>query len=240
MALIRHAEARQIARDAIVLDLGDVRAQADLIMARAKAHAERTIEEARAERERILAGAHEQGYEAGFAEGREAGRIKGAEEGNAAAISARTNELKRLESSWTGALSAFGAQRDEMLDDAREALVRLACRIASRVTRRTIDADPSVVVDQVRDAAALLVGPSRLVVEVCPADEPMVREALPGVMNALGATAHAELRTNEALSAGSCVVRSEAGAVDASIESQLARIAETLAPGSPSPQDDTP
>lgn len=231
MALIRHAEAEKIARDAIVLDLGDVRAQAELILSRAKAQASRTILEARAERERIIAGAHEVGHKAGFEQGHGEGVAEGTERGNAAALASRKKELERLEASWSDALASFGASRDAMLDDARDALVLLACRIASRVTKRMIDADPAIVVDQVRESASMLTGVSRLVVEVPPSGESLVREALPGVMSSLGSSAHTEIRVDASLSDGSCVVRSAMGVIDASIETQLDRIAEALVAG---------
>ncbi len=230
MALIRHAEADRIARDAIVLDLGDVRAQAELIMSQAKAQASKTILAARAEREHILAGAREEGYRAGFEKGHAEGLVRGTEDGNAAALVERKGELSRLDSAWSAALSSFCSSRDAMLDDARDALVMLACRIASRVTRRTVEADPTVVVDQVREAASMLTGASRLVVEVGPASEAIVREALPGVMASLSSSAHAEIRVNESLTDGSCVVRSALGEIDASIETQLDRVAEALVP----------
>ena len=101
MALIRHAEADRIARDAIVLDLGDVRAQAELIMSQAKAQASKAILAARAERERIIAGAQEEGYRAGFEKGHAEGLVKGTEDGNAAALVERKGELSRLDSAWS-------------------------------------------------------------------------------------------------------------------------------------------
>lgn len=230
MALIRHAEAEKIARDAIVLDLGDVRAQAELILSRAESQASRTLMEARAERERIIAGAHEQGLREGTEQGHAEGLVLGAERGRADAKQAREAELQQIERSWADALESFNARRDAMLDDARDALIALACRIASRVTHRVIEADPGVVVDQVRESVSMVMGASRLVVEVSPACHDLVRSALPGVMASLGSSAHTEVRTDESLSPGSCVVRSAAGVIDASIETQLDRIAEALAP----------
>ena len=238
MALIRNVEADRIARDAIVLDLGDVRAQAELIMSRAKAQASRTILEARQERVRILAGAHEEGYEAGFKKGQAEGEAKGTELGNAAALVERKKELERLDAAWSEGLASFCASRDAMLDDARDALVSLACRIASRVTKRVVAGDPTIVVDQVRESASLLTGVSRLVVEVPPSSEAIVREALPGVMASLSSSAHAEVRVSESLTDGSCLVRSALGEIDASIETQLDRIAETLVPGSGSQREE--
>ena len=103
---------------------------------------------------------------------------------------------------------------------------------------RTVAGDPTIVVDQVRESASLLTGVSRLVVEVPPSSEAIVREALPGVMASLSSSAHAEVRVSESLTDGSCLVRSALGEIDASIETQLDRIAETLVPGSGSQREE--
>lgn len=240
MALIRHAEAQKIARDALVLDLGDVRAQAELIIAQAKAQASRTILEARAERERIIAGAFEEGTREGFEKGFAEGVARGTERGQADAMAARTNEIEHIEKSWSAALTDFHAERDALLDDARDAVVTLACRIASRVTQRVVEGDPAVVVDQVREAVSMVMGASRVVIEVSPSCQELVRTALPGVMASLGSTAHTEVRTDESLSQGSCIVRTAGGAVDASIETQLQRISEALVPARAPSQPESP
>lgn len=231
MALIRHAQAEKIARDALVLDLGDVRAQAELIIAQARSRASEMILDARAERERIIAGAYEEGQRAGFEAGHAQGLAQGTELGRAEALASRTAEIEQVENAWSAALASFNAQRDALLDDARDSVLTLACRIASRVTQRVVTSDPEVVVDQVRESISMVTGASRVLIEISPGCEQLVRGALPKVMAALGSSAHTEVRTDQSLSPGSCVVRTAGGQIDASIQTQLSRIAEALVPG---------
>jgi hypothetical protein len=77
MALIKHSNSRDIARDAVVLDLGDLQRQAALITRAAHDQAAAVLAEARAERERIVAGAAEAGRAAGFEEGWSRGGAQG-------------------------------------------------------------------------------------------------------------------------------------------------------------------
>ncbi len=84
MALIRHTEAASLAREAMVLDLGDLARQADELKALAEAEAERIVEGAVEQRRMILKGARDEGYDEGYkcghAEGVEAGQREGREE----------------------------------------------------------------------------------------------------------------------------------------------------------------
>src|SRR5690606_14602885 len=104
MSLIRHAQAKQIARDAVVLDLGDVQQQAAQLMEQARRRADAMLAEARAERERIIAGASEKGHAEGTARGLEEGRKCGAEQGQRAALAEWRPRLETLEKRWSEAL----------------------------------------------------------------------------------------------------------------------------------------
>ncbi len=230
MALIRTADPVLASRDAVALDLGDLRARGDALVAAAKQHASRVIAEARAERERILAGAREEGLAAGTAEGRLRGEREGRAEGHAAALAQSKERLAALESSWRAALADFESRRDAMLREASRHLLTLALRVARRVVHRVIDADPRVAEAQLEAAMSLITRPTRLRVAIHPDDEPAVREALPSLLARFPLAAHVEFVTDPALSRGSCVARSAGGEIDASIDAQLDAIARALIP----------
>lgn len=236
MALIRQANAKTMARDAVVLDLGDLKRQGDEIKARARAEAELIIARARTEREKILAGAAEQGQREGLERGTIEGRRQGQAEGRAEALAQARPQLARLEEAWTKALADFQQQREDMLAAARTEVLRLALEIARLVTRREVQAHPEVVVDQVAAVLALLSRPSRLVISIHPDDQVLVVDALPALSQRFPAATHIELACDPALERGSCIARSGAdgqssgGEIDASIATQLARIVETLLP----------
>jgi flagellar biosynthesis/type III secretory pathway protein FliH len=236
MALIRHANARTMARDAIVLDLGDLAAQGALLKARARAEADQILENAKAERERMFNGAAEEGRRAGQAKGLEEGRKQGNEAGRAEALVAEREKLKKLDASWQAALASFEGDRDRMLLDARQDIVRLAAIVAEMVTKRSLVLEPERVTDQLGAVLSLLSKPTRLVVAVHPDDEPTLRDALPSIAARAGSSAHVEFTADATLERGSCIARTSGGGViDASIRTQLQRITEVLLPGQSEP-----
>jgi flagellar assembly protein FliH len=220
-------------RDAIVLDLGDLVRQGDQVRARARADAAAILVRAAAERDRLLAGAHEEGFARGQAEGRERGMEEGREAGFAHAQEERRAELARLEAAWGEALNHFMAQRDHMLMEAKQDVLRLGVMLGEKVTRRTIAHDPSVVLAQMEAVLALISKATRLTMSVHPDDLGLARQALPGVLARFHSAQHVELLTDPAVERGSCSARTAGGGlIDASIGVQLDRIVKALLPAS--------
>lgn len=231
MAVVRQAESARVAKNAIVLDLGDLKRQGETIRALAAQEASAIIETARAERARLAAGGREEGFLAGQLEGREAGLVKGRAEGHAAALAHSRDNLAKLDANWTQALNEFVAVRETMLSEARADVIRLALAIAERVVKRTIQADPSVVASQLAAALDLVSRSTRLTIAVHPEDEAAAREALPAITARLGEGMHAQIQPDASLTRGSVIVRTATGgSVDAGIDVQLERIARTLLP----------
>jgi flagellar biosynthesis/type III secretory pathway protein FliH len=160
--------------------------------------------------------------------------------------------LETLERVWGEALKAFLDQRDELLSMAERDVVRLACAIAERVTKRSIALDAGVVRDQLRAVLATVVRPTELVISIHPSDRAMVEASLPMLLVQFPSTRHAEVVDDPVLEPGSIVARTRAGEgidsggtpgastglssglggeIDASIQTQLDRIVEALLPG---------
>lgn len=229
MAVLRSAEPRR-GGAGIALDLGDLRREAEGIVRAAREQAEAIIVEARAERERILEGAGEEGRAAGHGEGLEAGREAGRVEGRAAAHEEMRGRLEEVASAWGAALDEFTSRREHVASETRRDVVALGVAIASRVVKRSIELDPSIVVDQVRAAVELVMRRTRLVVAVHPDDRALVEEAWGGISARFGEGGHAELITDGSLSRGSCIVRTEHGEIDAEVGRQLDRMVEAMLP----------
>lgn len=231
MAVLRASRDPSLAT-AVVLDLGDLRRQADAIRESAVAEAARILEAARAERERLVATARAEGFAAGQAEGRAAGLEQGRAEGRAEALAAHRAALDALAAKWEGVLAQFLADREHLMTQARSDLVRLAVALGRRVTRRTIAHDPGVVAAQVETVLAAAAKPTRLTVRVHPEDEALAREALPTLLARFTGVEGADLVTDASLERGSCVANTRGGGeIDASIPTQLDRIAAALLPG---------
>jgi flagellar biosynthesis/type III secretory pathway protein FliH len=235
VALIKRSESDAGVHRAIALDLGDLARRAELMRAAATAEAQRILVEARAERARIMKGAAEEGRAAGHAEGREDGLAEGREAGRAEALAEFRERLATVDSEWAAMVGDFETRRETLLIEGRRAVVELAVAIAERVVHRTVELDPAVVEDQLREVLSLVAAPTTLIVRVHPEDEELVRNVLPGLRERLVGGVHVRLVTDAAVEQGSCTARTLGGAaIDGSVRTQLDRIVRELLPGAES------
>lgn len=231
MAVIKKSEAAHAVRNAVVLDLGDIARQAELLRKRAEEQAEAIVADAREERERLVSTGYAEGQAEGAKKGYAEGFAKGEEEGKQESTLAARVKLDEIEKAWTEALDDFADRRHHLLVECKENVVRLALSIAERVIHRAVSLDERVVLAQVEHALKLIGRPTRVVVLINPDDGAMVRRALPSISARLGAIEHVVLEEDQSITRGGCVVRTaEGGEIDASLETQIGRIAQTLLP----------
>lgn len=239
MAVLKLSNSADMLKDAVVLDLGDLRRQGEAIMAQARERAAAAIKAGEAERARLIADAAAVGHAQGLEQGRAEGFARGLEEGRAAGLAERREALERLDRAWTESLGAFTAARERLLDEAGRDVVLLAARLAERVVKRAVALDPSIVQDQLRAVLGLVMRPSRVSIRIHPDDRALATDALPGIVAAMGTVAHAEVQDDASLARGSCVARLRGtgagdglpgGEIDASIDTQLERLARALLP----------
>ena len=236
LPLIKNNRARELVNGAVVMNLGDVRKEADDLLDAARRDASAIVEAARLEAERLSAGAAERGYEDGRKrgehEGRIAGREEGALEGAGVAEAAIAERLGGIADGWTQALDAFLAGREVLREETRRDLLRLSIAIAERVLGRLPAHDPALVVGQVEAAMEMLPRATRLRLHALPDDLPIIethfRDANSTMLSA--ADADIDFRTDEAIVRGGCVVSAGDGEVDARLDTQVSRIVEGLFP----------
>jgi len=231
MGMIRRADLEQLTRDALVMNLDDLRSRADAIVEDARLQADRLRADAHAEHERLIASAHGQGFNEGHTEGLALGKKEGAEIGSAQARDAEAESLGVLLEGWSGALGGFEEQREQLMREARTDVIKLAAEIARRVVRRAVDIDPRVVEAQMDAVLGAIARPTRLVVRVHPDDMNCAERALPAMLGRFELCKHAELVADAAIGRGSVVASTEGGGrIDASIQAQLDRIIVELLP----------
>ena len=236
MAILKGNTAENPSRHAIALDLGDLRTQGELVVAHAKKKAEQIVAEANAERQRLISTASAEGYAAGLAKGTAEGLRQGRQHGADAAMAERRAALDGLDTAWLALANEIMVQREDMMAEASRNVIKLAIAIAERVVRRTVEADPACVVQQVEAALAMVMRPTRVVVRINPADRGLVAAALPLLTERLAHGVHLELLDDATMGRGSCGLRmteSMGGMIDATLDTQLARIAEMLVPAGP-------
>jgi len=234
MGMIRRADLEDTARNALVMHLGDLTAHGAALVQQANQQAEEILRDARAERDRLITTAREEGFKAGHAEGFAKGHADGLPKGVAEARAAHSESIAAIAGAWAAALEAFESVREDMLQAARTEVVRLAAEIASRVTRRAVELDEAAVLPQLEAVLGAVVRPSRLTLRVHPDDLELARTELPELMSRFDLCRHADLLADASLDHGSCVATTdEGGRIDAGIGTQLERILSALMPGEP-------
>ena len=235
MPLIRNKQAEHITHRAVALELDDVRAEACALIESARAEAAKIVSEALAaakqQRESIFEAARAEGERVGYEKGFEAGRSEAMEKVLAESLGPYRELLDRLAPVWAEELERFGQERERLMEEARREVLTFAMEIARRVVHRTIGTDESVCVDQVAEAVRLIGRPTQLRISIAPEDRDVLERALPGVLQAANLACDVEVVEDTEISRGGCRLWTQEGAVDATIETQLSRIAEALVPG---------
>lgn len=230
MALMKSHQATPALKEAVVLDLGDIGAQAAKIRAAAETKASQIISEAERKAAEITGGAEKKGFDhgraEGHAEGLEAGRAAGREE----AFQAAHEELQQLLAAWRDVAVQWDAQRKDMDREARHAVLEFALRMAEKLIHRAIEVDPTVVVDQLAQALSHVLRPLDVTVHAHQDDIPLIEEALPDLLAEFNHLEHVHLHRDAEVTRGGCIVTFGQGRIDATIEKQLERVIDTILP----------
>ena len=134
------------------------------------------------------------------------------------------------------ALEAFAAAERSMAEmcdryavQAEAAAVDLAFQIAEKVIAATVASDPEAVLGVVSGALLRTTDRDHLVLEVNPGDFELVRDSASELAARLGGINRMEVVSERRVEPGGCVVRTEAGEIDARVSSQLERVRQLLA-----------
>ena len=222
--------------NAVVMNLGDVRAEATAIVENARREAAEIVAAAEAKAASLVEGAAERGHAEGYARGEEAGHTAGhaagTEVGRTAAEDAMSSQLQELADGWSTALDSIVQARELLHEEARRDLVRLSMAIAERVLGTLPAHDPTLVIGQVEAAVEMLAGATRLRIRIHPEDRPLVETHFADATSRIGSSQDTDLllETDETIIRGGCVVSAGDGQVDARIDAQVSRIVKGLFP----------
>jgi flagellar assembly protein FliH len=236
MALVKQIDAAEMAKRAVVLDLGDLARQGQRILEQARIEAAKIVEDGRKERARLIENADKVGYQQGFNRGLDEGRKTGFADGAAQAVKQRAVEIEKIELGWAQALSEFIADRQRLMEEAQLDVTRLAVMLAEKVTKRVIDADPTIIERQMAEVLGHVLRSTRLVVVCNPDDEEILEGAMPRLLAVLQNQIDVTMATDESIVRGGCQVRlaetasGPGGRIDATIDGQMARLTRELLP----------
>ncbi len=232
MALIKSTRSGPLAKGASVFDLSDLTRETEQLRRVAEQQAHQIMHRAKVESQKLI----DSGTDRGFAEGNEKGLAEGRAEGHQAgreeAIAQFAPQLQELQTAFIAVVERWEADLNSMLLAAREDVLDFALAMAEKVTHRVVQADTSVIGDQLAEALKLLVAPRAVTVTIAPQDRALVESMLPELIERISTCTHATIRDDDSITRGGCVVSTGAGRIDARIEIQIQRIVDTLLPQS--------
>lgn len=136
--------------------------------------------------------------------------------------------LERVQRLLHEMVTAFSEQREELLKQMRPSVVRLVVGMARRIVGRELETDREAIRRVIDEALGELGRSGRVAVRVSPADAEVLREAVDQNRWAPPSMVELDIVADPAVSSGGCVLESDYGRVDATIETQLDELARTL------------
>ncbi len=153
------------------------------------------------------------GYQDGYRDGLAA--LEGFKQSYASQVTAQMGTVTQ----------AYGQQLDSLQQQMAHALAVTATHLARQMVRTEITQRPELVAAVAQEAVdTLLLSAKHITVRVHPDDLPLVAQGAADVLNARGA----RLLPDDSVSRGGCVVESDIGAIDASVETRWRRTAAAL------------
>ena len=199
--------------------------QAELILNQAREDAEQILSQARqraeAEQEEIRAGARDEGYREGYAQG-----IAKAMDDS---VRDREATAARLEKEVQSFLEKASLAREEMLLQTREELLELCLSIAEKVVRVSLKSSSEVIVRMIQTATERMKRQEWVHIYISGCDARQVAQISPALTTTLGALSqHIKVVPMGDDEGGTCIVETPEEIVDASVSTQMSNIRDVL------------
>ena len=199
--------------------------QAELILNQAREEAQQLLDQAReqalSEQEEIRAGARDEGYREGYAQG-----IAKAMDDS---VRDREATAARLEKEVKAFLEKASLAREEMLLQTKDELLELCLSIAEKVVRVSLRSSSEVIVRMIQTATERMKRQEWVHIYISGCDARQVAQISPALTTTLGALSqHIKVVPMGDDEGGTCIVETPEEIVDASVSTQISNIRDVL------------
>ena len=199
--------------------------QAELILNQAREEAEQILAQARqraeAEQEEIRAGARDEGYREGYAQG-----IAKAMDDS---VRDREATAARLEKEVQAFLEKASLAREEMLLQTRDELLELCLSVAEKVVRVSLKSSSEVIVRMIQTATERMKRQEWVHIYISGCDSRQLAQISPALTSSLGALSqHIKIIPMGDDEIGTCIVETPEEIADASVSTQMSNIRDVL------------
>ena len=203
----------------------DAEKKAEEIIADAQNNAEKIIEQSKEKAEEIKEQAEKEGYDSGYQKGYDEGHKKGIEDGR----NKVNDELEKKMQELNEILNEVESHFEEELERLPIEVINLSLDIASRILRKEIHVEPELINNIIFD----------ILEEIGAAHEEIVIKVSPEMVDYINTVKiekflgqqSAEIVADSSLNEGDCVIETEFGGKDATIENKLDLIEKKLYQG---------
>ncbi|MEW6251416.1 MAG: FliH/SctL family protein [Planctomycetota bacterium] len=231
---------RKQANAARAFSFEDVEHRARALLAAARAQAARIVHDAEDDAAGIVARQRQTAYEQGLAEGRQAGLAQARAEARAAAQQAASAELAQLTRALQAGLAEVERNKRSLLAQAETGLIELALAIARRVCKFAAGASSAAAQANCRTLLELVRHADDVEVRFSPADHALLAETTPALARDVAALEHVRVVADDAVGPGGCIVRTQDAVLDATLATQLDRVAAEICPAAGAVGSDCP
>lgn len=152
---------------------------------------------------------------------REAAAKEGYEEG----INAAKQDIEKLKNSMEEFLNAKQDVYDEIAPD----ILEISLDIAKKIIKKEMKESPEILLENIKEILnGLSKEETKIVLKVNPAQAAMLKQEMPEAVSMAGLEAKVLIVPDENTMEGGCMVTTDNGVIDATIETQLAIISEAL------------
>jgi flagellar assembly protein FliH len=187
----------------------DIREQAEQILSHAREKAEAIREEA-----------HSAGYSAGYDSGRAAG--------TASARAQADEERAQYRAEIEQFVEQIELERQRIWTEAEPQILSFALELARRVVKQDAEINRDIALSVVRNALRRVVDTENIRIRVNGADLQNIRAAREDLLALVDGMRHFEIIDDRRVSPGGCVVETNAGTIDAKLETQFSELEHTL------------
>lgn len=157
----------------------------------------------------------------------EAGTIKesSAKEGYRAGLEQAQRDIENFRES----LKEFLKAKEEVFEYIAPDILEISIGIARKIVKREIEQNPQLVLDSILDVLkGLSKEESRISIKVNPTQVSLVKESIPEILSTTGLEMKISVIGDDSVQSGSCIVNTNNGIVDATIDTQLDIIKEAF------------
>lgn len=171
----------------------------------------------------VLSAAHAEAEEI-----RAQARAAGEAEGRTAGLAAVQAEAQSALQTLAAAGAELASLREQVISELEHDAVALALWVAEHIVAGAIEAEPERIVDVAGLALRRITERRHVTLVVNPADLDLLAQSVGRLQAELGGIEHCNVQSDRRVDRGGVLARTDAGEIDASIETQLARVREIV------------